>query len=378
VPFYFLIFFSALLHSVFSAARVTVSLYAIHLQASPLEIGAVMALFGLLPMIFSVGTGRLVDSVGPRTPMLAGAVMVSLGGLIPFVFPSLQMLYAASALVGTGFMFYGISLQNIVGLIGRPEDRNSKFSVLALSFSASSFVGPLASGLAIDAFGHRYWFLVLAVVPLATIAAVASNRLGLPQVRPRSRGGAPKRLADLLRPRNMRVVFIITALHATAWEMFQFITPIYCTQIGLSASAIGMVIASFAAATFAIRVVLAFVAQKISAFVLLRAAVFLAATTFALFPLVVNVVLLAAIAFALGVGLGSGQPLVMALLHDTMPEGRTGEAVGLRTTIINTGQVAMPIFFGALGTAFGVAPVYWAVAVILAAGGKFAFGHRAS
>lgn len=378
MPFYFLIFFSALLHSVFCAARVTVSLYAIHLEATPLQIGAVMALFGLLPMIFSVGAGRLIDAVGPRTPMLAGAVMVSLGALIPFLFTSLDMLYAAGALVGTGFMFYGISVQNIVGYIGRPQDRHSNFSVLALSFSASAFAGPLASGLAIDAFGHRYWFMVLALLPLATIAAVASNRLGLPQVRPYGRRAAPKRLTDLLRERKVRFVFIVTALHAIAWEMFQFITPIYGAQIGLSASAIGMVIASFAAATFAIRVVLALFARNVSAFLMLRIAIFLAAATFTLFPMVVNVALLAALAFALGVGLGSGQPLVMALLHDTVPAGRTGEAVGLRTTIINTGQVAMPIFFGAMGTAFGVAPVYWAVAFVLAAGGKFAYRRGAS
>ena len=351
----------------------TASLYAIHLQATPLEVGAVMAQFGLLPMLFSVSAGRLIDNVGPRTPMLTGGVMISLGALTPFLFPSLTALYVSSALAGTGFMLFGISVQNIVGFIGRPEDRNSNFSVLALSFSASAFFGPLASGLAIDAFGHRYWFLVLALLPLVTIAAIASNLLGLPQARAHAPRATPKRLIDLLRERNVRFVFIVTALHATAWEMFQFITPIYGTQIGLSASAIGMVIASFAMATFTIRMALAVFARNVPAILLLRAAIFLAAATFALFPLVVNVVLLAALAFSLGVALGSGQPLLMALLHDTVPEGRTGEAVGLRSSIINTGQVAMPIFFGALGTVFGLAPAYWAVAAILTVGGKFGY-----
>ena len=337
-----------------------------------------MALFGVLPMLFSVGAGRLIDSIGPRTPMLAGAAMVAFGVLIPFLIPSLAVLYAASVLVGTGFMFYGISVQNIVGLIGKPEDRNSNFSALALSFSVSAFAGPLASGLAIDAFGHRHWFLVLALLPLATIAAVASNRLGLPRVRAHGARAAPKRLTDLLRQRSVRFVFIVTALHAIAWEMFQFVTPIYGTQVGLSASAIGVVMASFAAATFAVRVALALFARNVSAYLLLRIAIFLAAAAYALFPVVANVVLLAAVAFALGVALGSAQPMVMALLHDTVPEGRTGEAVGLRTTIINTGQVMMPLLFGALGTVFGVAPVYWVVAVVLAAGGKFAYARSSS
>lgn len=373
MPFYFLIFFSALVHSVFNAARVTISLYAIHLQATPFAIGTIMALFGLLPMLFAVGAGRLVDRIDPRTPMLAGAATVSLGVLIPFLFPSLAALYVASALIGTGFMFYGITVQNIVGLIGRPEDRNANFSVLALSFSASAFVGPLASGLAIDTIGYRDWFPILAVLPLATIAAVASNRLGLPQRHQQSLRAAPKRLSDLLRERKVRVVFIATALNAVAWEMFQFIMPIYGTRIGLSASAIGVVMASFSAATFAVRMALAFFSRNISTFLLLRIAIYLSAATFALFPLVVNVVLLAALAFALGVGLGSAQPMVMALLHDTVQEGRTGEAVGFRTTIINTGQVAMPILIGAFGTVFGLTPAFWTVAVALAVGCQFVF-----
>ena len=355
----------------FSAARVTVSLYAIHLQATPLEIGAVMALFGLVPMIFSVRAGRFIDAVGPRKPMLLGAVMVSAGVFVAFLLPSIRTLYAVSALVGSGFMFFGISVQNTVGFIGEPERRNANFSLLALSLSTSAFLGPLASGLAIDAFGHRSWFLVLALVPLVTIAALMSNRLGLHKFRRHAHVGKPKRLADLFSERKVRFVFIITALQSIAWEMFQFVTPIYGSQIGLSASAIGMVIASFALATFIVRMALTFVERNVPVFILLRSAVLLAACTYTLFPLVANAWFLAALAFALGVGLGVTQPLVMTLLHNTVPEGRTGEAVGVRSTIINTSQVAMPILFGALGTAFGVAPVYWAVAAVLAAGTKF-------
>ena len=376
MPFYSLIFFSSLLHSVFIATRVTVSLYAIHLGATPFTIGTVMALFGLLPMLFAVGAGRLTDRIGPRTPMLAGAVMVSLGVLMPFLYPGLAMLYVAGALTGTGFLFYQISVQNIVGFIGKPEDRPSNFSLLALSFSVSAFVGPLATGVAIDGVGHRYAFLIFALLPLATIIAIASNRLALPGPRPQSPRAAPGRIADLLRHHDLRSVFILSALHAIAWELFTFMTPIYGTQIGLSASAIGVVMASFAAATFAIRMALAFLARRVTAWRLIRITFLMAAATYAIFPLAGSLAVLVALAFVLGIGLGSSQPMVMALLHDAVPEGRTGEAVGLRATIVTTGLGTMPLLFGALGTAFGVAPVFWAVAVVLAAGSQFALRRR--
>jgi len=35
------------------------------------------------------------------------------------------------------------------------------------------------------------------------------------------------RVADLLRHRDLRSVFIISALQVTAWELFSFMMPIY-------------------------------------------------------------------------------------------------------------------------------------------------------
>jgi predicted acyltransferase len=62
------------------------------------------------------------------------------------------------------------------------------------------------------------------------------------------------------------------------------------------------------------------------------------------------------------------QPMVMSLLHNTAPPGRVGEAVGVRMTLVNMSQAGMPLFSGALGAALGMAPVFWAMAVLLAAG----------
>ena len=57
------------------------------------------------------------------------------------------------------------------------------------------------------------------------------------------------------------------------------------------------------------------------------------------------------------------------LIYDRAPPGRSGEALGLRLTINNFMHIAVPMFFGTLGTAFGVAPVFLANAAILTAGG---------
>ena len=71
----------------------------------------------------------------------------------------------------------------------------------------------------------------------------------------------------------------------------------------------------------------------------------------------------------LGLGLGCGQPLSMILTHAYSPDGRAGEAMGLRITANKIIQVAVPLVFGFMGGAFGLFAVFWSNAVLLALGG---------
>ena len=72
-----------------------------------------------------------------------------------------------------------------------------------------------------------------------------------------------------------------------------------------------------------------------------------------------------ALSFCLGLGLGSGQPMVMALLHSHAPPGRMGEAAGVRMALVNSMSVAVPLLFGAVGATVGLAPVFWSVGACL-------------
>jgi hypothetical protein len=57
------------------------------------------------------------------------------------------------------------------------------------------------------------------------------------------------------------------------------------------------------------------------------------------------------------------------LIFSRAPEGRSGEALGLRVTINQITHIAVPIVFGTIGSVFGVAPVFLANALILTGGG---------
>jgi len=81
---------------------------------------------------------------------------------------------------------------------------------------------------------------------------------------------------------------------------------------------------------------------------------------------------LVALSFALGLGLGAAQPMIMSLLYEVSPRGRQGEAVGLRTMMLNGSHTMIPLLSGALSAAVGTGPVFWLIACALGGGAWFA------
>jgi MFS family permease len=106
----------------------------------------------------------------------------------------------------------------------------------------------------------------------------------------------------------------------------------------------------------------------------LRAAMVGTGVVFAVYPLVGSPWLMAACAVALGVTLGSVQPMIMSTLHLLTPEHRHGEAIALRSMTINAASTMMPLLFGVAGSAVGVGGLFWLVGAVVGAGNWVARG----
>jgi MFS family permease len=362
-------------HAVLAGSRVTVSLAALDRGASPLTVGVLMALYALLPMLLAVAAGRFSDRVGARRPMLIGTAAIALGAGLPIAVPGMPMLFASAAILGSGFMAFQVAAQNATGELGGPSERARNFSLLALGYSISGFIGPLTAGFTIDHQGFAATFALLAVVPFVPLIALRSQRLALPGPRPHAGGAGSAHhggVRVLLRHRTLRRLFAINALFAVGWDLHTVFVPIYGARIGLTASEIGLVLSTFAAATFVVRLLMPAIARRLSEQQVLTIALFVAGGVYLLFPLAHSAPTLLALSFCLGFGLGSGQPMVMALLHTHAPPGRMGEAAGVRMSLINSMSFAMPLVFGALGASVGLAPVFWSVGACLTTGGLLA------
>jgi predicted MFS family arabinose efflux permease len=338
------------------------------------SVGVIMALWALCPMLIALSVGRLVDRVGPRVPMLAGTVGVTAALLVPYFFPGVASLYILALVVGTAFQFFFVPTQGITGALGGPEHRSRNYSLLAVGFSIASFLGPLIAGFSIDYFGYQTAYLMLAVCPAIAVVLLWFKGGMLPKAAITA-GGEQKKSSSfaLLRIAKLRNAIIASGLISVGWDLYLFFFPIYGHSIGLSASAIGVIISMFAVAVFAIRVVLPVLARKWSEFEILLHAIGFAGAALLLFPLFQNPYLLAVASFVLGLGCGVGQPMSMSLIYSLSPSGRASEGAGLRVTFNHFTHLVVPLAFGGIGTAFGFAPVFLTCSALMLGGSGYGY-----
>lgn len=376
MPLALIVVTTILAHAAFNGSRLTISLNALALGASPLTVGVIISLFAALPMMLGVPAGRLVDRMGVRWPMLASVAMLAMMVALPAVYPGVVALHVAAAGVGTSFMLFHICVQHAVGEGSAQGERKANFGWLALGFSISNFCGPIIAGFTIDTFGHRIAFLLLSIFAFASFVVLAVRRRQFPHT-PHANGPVEPRSAfELLSIPELRRVFLVTGMLASAWDLFVFVMPIYGTAIGLSASTIGLILGSFALATILVRLALPWISQLMRDWTMITATMCIACVAYALFPMVRTVPLLASIAFLLGIGLGATQPSVMNLIYAAAPAGRAGEAVGVRTVVLNVSHTFLPLAFGGVGAALGMMPVFWTMATALASGAWLANKRR--
>ncbi len=362
---------NALGHLAFVGARMTTTLFALQLGASELTVGLLMSLFALLPTFLSVSAGRLIDRVGPRRPLMISLAALVVATGLPFAFPFLEILFLSTTLLGVAFMYVHIAMNSVFGAHGSPEQRAVNFSWLALGFSISNSIGPLVAGYAIDGLGHAQAFAVLALFPAVALILLWRRKQPLP--RP-EHVPLPKRsgLLDLMRIPKLRHAFFVSLLLATGWDLYTFIIPLYGARIGLPAASIGMILSTFALATFTVRLAMPYVIRRLQQWMVIVGALGVSGICFLLFPFASTVPPLLLLSFALGLGLGSAQPTIMSLLYEASPPGRQGETVGLRTSLLNGSHTLIPLSSGAASVAVGLQPVFWVLGAALLAGAWFA------
>lgn len=349
-------------------ARVLATLFAVDLGAGPLETGILFALHGLFPFLLSVYAGRVADRFDNRLLMYGGIVGYAASLLLPFVFPSLPALFIATALGGFTSMLFIVVAQNLVGVLSSAEKRTRNFSFYSLGESSASVAGPVFVGFSIDAFRHPLTFFFLAVLTALCSLLLYAGRNSIPHTSRTAGKQGPRAMSDLLKLPAMRSALVTNGVVMAGLDLFNLYMPVYGHAIGFSATTIGMILGAFGVAAFITRLAIPPITARWGERAMLAGALGLSAAAFVTFPLTTSALFLGIAAFALGLGLGCGQPLSMILAFNAAPAGRSAEAIAMRLAVSYGAHVVIPPVFGVIGTGLGLAPIFWTCAILLAGG----------
>jgi MFS family permease len=355
------------------AGNMVLVLYALKLDSSAFVIGLLGAMFAVLPMLFSMPAGKLADRYGSRAVLLFCVVGSGLGLLVPWAFPGITAMFVASALIGLSLTMV-VPLQNLMGLISTPATRARNFANFSLGMGVANLVGPLIGGFFVDLAGPATTCLYLSLLNVVAVAMLLAWGRRLPHAPAGAR--AKGTVYAILKIGKVRRAIATSSLINVGRDLYQFYFPVYAHGVGLSASLIGIVMATNFGAELTVRLFLARLLKKLGEERLLSYSFFIGAVSLALMPFFQSVYVLIALSFMLGLGMGCGQPIITMLMYSYSPKGRSGEALGLRMTFIHLTKLIGPVVFGAIGSALGLAAMFVVDAAVMAGGGMLSHPRR--
>ena len=360
------------LHSCMAGIRLAAPLAALREGHAAWSVGVLLGLFAVAPIALALRAGRLADKHGYHRPIRVAVALTVAGGICAALSTALGSagfiaLCGAAVLTGAGANFGLIAIQRAAGRMATDATMLKRiFSWLGLAPALSNVFGPVLAGALIDLSGFRLAFVVLTVLPLASLAWA---RLVPEETRDADAPAPPRRNAwDLLQAPGFTRLLLVNWLLSASWDVHTFLVPILGHERGFSASAIGLVLGVFATAVAAVRLAIPVLAHRLREGQVLVVAMLLAGAVFAVYPFALTAWVMGACAIVLGLALGAVQPMIMTTLHQITPHERHGEAIALRSMVINFSSAVMPLAFGLAGATFGASALFWLMGAAVATG----------
>jgi MFS family permease len=363
------------LHATMAGIRMAAPLQALREGYSAWSVGVLMALFAAAPVLLSLHAGRLADRHGYHRPVRIGIGLVLFGALLAVASTFMSgathfaMLCLSAVFVGSGANMGLIVIQRTAGQSAKTNtERMRMFSWLGIAPSLSNVVGPVSAGFMIDAGGFRSAYLLMLALPLLTLWCTRRIPAETAAAPPPSAAGAPDGSRSLLAAPGLKRLLCVNWVLSACWDVHAFAVPILGFERGFSATTIGLIVGTFTLSVSGVRLLIPLWAHRMREIAVLRSAMLGTGAVFALYPMAHSPWLMGGCAALLGLTLGSVQPMIMSTLHQLTPDGRYGEAIALRSMVMNASSTAMPLMFGAAGTALGAASLFWLVGAAVVSG----------
>ncbi|WP_035766657.1 MFS transporter [Arthrobacter sp. TB 23] len=367
---------SVLLHAFFlqlavALIRPTTSYIALDLGATAVSLAWVVASFSVLPIVLAFPLGRMLD-IGKEKPVLVvGALlMLATGPGLIFAAPNLTALSFWCTLLGLGHLMSLLSEQKRIA--AGTVDHNRIFGIYTTSAAAAQLLGPFLLGfiggrsVTPDTTALLVGYCAI-VFSLLLVSLLMLRHPVVPSLASRSPGGGIRR-AFVTRPGvkgGLAASILISMLVLCAIDLLQVYLPALAVERGMAVSEVGLLLAFRAAGTLVCRFGLGWLVYTIGRNRILVVSSGIAAALLALVVVPMPLVSALVLMFCLGLMLGIGQPLSMAMMSSYAPSDHLGTWLALRLTGSRAGQVLIPIGLSTFTIGAGAGGVLTGTACLL-------------
>lgn len=375
-----LLVFTVLVATTVFGTRPLISYLALSLGAGPTELGLIASSFAVLAIAGAIPLGRMIDRVGERPTMFAGAIMlVVVCALMPAA-DSILMLAVGTAMLGIGQMTAVVGAHTMLASRGPFEKRAFRIGLYTSAASLGHAIGPAAAGIIIgdELSGRAATIALLGAAGVSAIAAVLSLFLPDPVPHPTDEHGRRLRAStsETLRLPGMVPALMAGVIALTAVDVLVAYLPAYGEERAISPQLIGFSLATLSLAQMISRIGLGWMLSRFGHVAVLVGSISLAAAVIPMLIMPIGELALLGIMAVAGLGLGLAQPLTLVWVAIASPPESRGLAMGLRMGGNRFGQLLVPAAVGVTAGQLGIGAILAAVAGLLAGAAGYVVHSR--
>ena len=356
-----------ILHQVvIMVARVTTSYRAVEIGLSDLSIGAVGAVFALLPLFLATRVGSRIDRKGARGVFLlgAGCVLIAVFGLMVDGNSAIALL-GWTAFLGTGHLLCLLSQHATAA--DQPTDalRERMFGHYTAFVSLSHILAPLVVALfAGSGTVPHTWRLFAA----ATVVGAISLGCVL-LMRPAARTAVDSKpeiqlpIRHLLRQKGVVPAIMAGVGVICAVDLMVIYLPVLGAQALIPASTIATLLMVRALASLLSRLCFGWMLSRLGRHVLLVGALLATGLGLTLLGMPPSKWVFGLAMVLIGIGIGLATPISMSWVTSIVPPTSRGLVLSLRLTGNRLAQFLLPMSVGVVAAGAGVSSVFLLLAV---------------
>ncbi len=370
-----------------------VPLWALMLGASATEVGLLVGARSVLPFVFAIQGGVLMDRFGARRIMAVVTIaMIVLAPLYPAL-PWIPAMMVVQMLTGLATTIAWVGAQTVIAQIcGGDAGYLGRFNFAS---RIGTFAAPILMGLLWDFTNPWLTFGFVSVWSAALLAVIqASTDPQTGGTGPKSKskdadaaGGkeAPRspgvRLADFIpKPADYARTFTLLAIPAVAISIAAnflrnttsgvqgSIYVVYLDEIGLTGTLIGILFSAIEGASAIGSLMAGRAARRFSAYALMVVTTGFAIVLINITPLLGGIfALLFTAQVVRGIIQGINQPVLFAIQARAAGPKRQGAMVALRVTVNRFVSIILPPVLGIIADSFGIETSFYILGLVLVA-----------